>query len=216
MTDSTHHVVVLDCNIILTLASHFDGSFTPSEVKALVARSAVRATSQPILNAARAFMLATRGETFTGQPISFVTSRHILNTVIHKATQPSQGPTQEQQGLGLHRRVAEDLSDFFENLSMDSFGSVIEPHQQVAENTPPLDHEDGMVYGLCRFLSGMDSRFHVWCVTSDRDFIAHAKTFERANFIRVVAPGEFVNHHQRLLVAAMRSGGSAPDVRSQR
>ena len=112
MTDSTHHVVVLDCNIILTLASHFDGSFTPSEVKALVARSAVRATSQPILNAARAFMLATRGETFTGQPISFVTSRHILNTVIHKATQPSQGPTQEQQGLGLHRRVAEDLSDF--------------------------------------------------------------------------------------------------------
>lgn len=210
MTDPTHHVVVLDCNIILTLASHFDGSFTPSEVKALVVPSEDRAISEPILNAARAFILATRNKTFTGQPISFVTSRHILNTVIHKAAQPSQGSIQEQQGLGLHRRVAEDLSDFFEKLSIDSFGSVIEPCQQIAVNTPPLDHEDGMVYGLCRLLSGMDSRFHVWCVTSDRDFIAHAKTFERANCIHVVAPGEFVNHHQKLLVIAMRSGGSAP------
>lgn len=139
----------------------------------------------------------------------FVTSRHILDTVIHKAAQPPWGTYHEQRGLGLSRNTAHAIAALVEGLSKDSFGRVIEPNEQIAEKTPPLDHEDGMVYGLCRLLSGMDSRFHVWCVTFDHDFIDHAKTFERAHCIRVVPPGEFVSHHQKQMVAAMRSASRA-------
>lgn len=209
MTDSTHHVVVLDCNIILNLAQHFGGAFTSEEVNRLLSAHRSETTvREPVRNAARAFTLAIRGQTFAGQPMSFVTSRHILDTVIHKATQPQCGTRQEQRGLGLDRDTAQRIAALVEGLSKDSFRRVIEPNEQVAEKTPPLDHEDGMVYGLCRLLSGMDSRFHVWCVTFDREFIDHARTFDRSHCISVVLPGEFVSRHQSQVVAAMLSAGS--------
>lgn len=57
---------------------------------------------------------------------------------------------------------------------------------------PPLDHEDGMVYGACRELAREDPLAQVYCITRDRGFLAAETSGSLSGHTRVFAPSEFV------------------------
>ena len=58
---------------------------------------------------------------------------------------------------------------------------------------PPLDHEDGMVYGACRALSGDDPLANVYCVTRDRGFLEAYRDGLIGRYGRVITPSTFVS-----------------------
>lgn len=196
----THHVVVLDCNIILRLANYFRASFTIDDVNTLLKqhKSISPDISAPVIDAAMALTFCHRKTTFAGEPLTFVTSRHILDTIKYKANQP-----QQKHGLGLSTECATNLAELLAQLSEQSYGRVVERHEQTAENNPPLDHEDGMVYGLCRKLSGEDAYYLVWCVTFDKGFIADAKLFPLKDIIQVETPRNFISYHRSQFMQRM-------------
>ena len=207
MTD-THHVVVLDCNIILRLADYFRHSFTVDNVETLLKhyKSITPSINTRVIDAAKALTLCNKKTTFAGEPLTIATSRHILDIITYK-----ENKSRQLGGLGLSMDCATDLADFLAQLSEQSYGRIVERHDQTVEHNPPLDHEDGMVYGLCRKLAGEDSQYLVWCVTFDKDFIANAKSFPLSQVIRVETPCNFISYHQSQFMQRMhrpRSGRS--------
>ena len=60
------------------------------------------------------------------------------------------------------------------------------------DGNPPLDHEDGMVFGVCRHLAGDDPLCRVYCVTRDRGFLDAAKQRRLSDHTTVLPPATFV------------------------
>ena len=60
------------------------------------------------------------------------------------------------------------------------------------DSNPPLDHEDGKVYGICRWLAGEDPLAEVYCVTNDGGFLQAAKQRRLSGHTRVMPPATFV------------------------
>jgi hypothetical protein len=75
------------------------------------------------------------------------------------------------RGLGWSQDCAQALvDDLIFGVAHRSSGGTLGGHYP--DGNPPLDHEDGMVYGACRWLAAEDPLAHVYCVTNDKGFLA--------------------------------------------
>jgi hypothetical protein len=120
------------------------------------------------------------------------TSDHIDTIVQGKAEQSAtRNPATGHRGLGWSRDAAQSLiDDLIYGLVERSGGDRVAQH--VPDGNPPLDHEDGMVYGACRSLSTMDLLAHVYCVTRDRGFLQAYQEKSLSGHSRVITPSMFV------------------------
>ena len=172
---------------------HFGDSFDLDELKQEL-KNAQLEDSKRFKEAARAVLLAGKGSTPFLEPIYIYSSDHIIGTIERKARQSRHANRSEDQGLGLGKAVVTEILDnFLIFLTRETGGRVVAFSEQTADKTPPLDFEDGMVFGLCNRLRGEDARNLVWCLTFDKRFVEDAKTFGDSSNIRVCPPKHFVS-----------------------
>lgn len=204
--ESQRHVVVFDCNVYLDVARLVEGPFTWSAFNDLAARhqgEPVPAGSGAI-DSLRAIALTLSGRFAGREPIEVWTCDHIEQVVVFKAMQPLDGEP-GASGLGLSREHAELLVDHLIWGSVNESGgdSLGDPYP---DGTPPLDHEDGKVFGACRALAGEDPLAQVYCVTNDRGFVTDYKAGRLGRHVRVLPPAVFVTLVRRARTqAAIRS-----------
>lgn len=133
------------------------------------------------------------------------TSAHIDTLVRGKARDPATPQSRDgRRGLGWNSADAQGLIDVFIDTVIErSNGGTLGGN--FPDGNPPLDHEDGMVYGACRELAREDPLCQVYCVTRDRDFIDAGKGGRLRGHTRVLHPSTFV-----LLVRAARACYAMP------
>jgi hypothetical protein len=193
--DLQRHVVVFDCNIYLDAAHLLGAPFTWKKFDALTSELAKEPVPHPsggAYDAVRALAACTSG-VFAGDEILEVwSSAHIDKIVEGKAAQSTDPhPVTGYCGLGWSREDARALvGDLVHGLVDRSYGDVVDG--QFPDGNPPLDHEDGMVYGTCRVLAGEDPLARVYCVTRDRGFLGAARRKELSGHTTVLAPATFV------------------------
>lgn len=189
------HVVVFDCNIYLDVAHLLGAPFTWDKFHAAAARLARQPLPHPgnrAFDSLRATALCTSG-TFAGdETLEVWSSAHIDKIVRGKAAQSTRpDPFTGYRGLGWPAADAEGLlSDLVRGLIDDSGGGTV--NTRYPDGNPPLDHEDGMVYGACRHLAGDDPLARVYCVTRDRGFLAAYEQKELTGHSAVLSPVRFV------------------------
>jgi len=90
------------------------------------------------------------------------------------------------------RRLVEDLILY---LVKKTGGGILGGY--FPDGNPPLDHEDGMVYGLCRALAREDPLAEVFCVTHDRGFLDAGRKGMCGQHSRVISPARLVLEGRR-------------------
>lgn len=95
------------------------------------------------------------------------------------------------QGLGWPADYAHALvADLISGITSRSNGGTLGNHYP--DGNPPLDHEDGMVYGACRAWAGDDPLAQVYCVTRDKGFLMAYRDKRLTDHSRVMTPSTFV------------------------
>jgi hypothetical protein len=189
------HLVVFDCNIYLDAAHLLSQPFSWPKFDAAAARLARLPMPHPTDGAndsLRALAACTSGRFAGEEALEVWTSSHIDKIVRGKAQHPNTNdPSFEHRGLGWSRADADALVDdlIYGLVERSGGGSV---GQLVPDGNPPLDHEDGMVFGACRYLAGDDPLAHVYCVTRDRGFLDAYKARSLSNHSRVMTPATFI------------------------
>jgi hypothetical protein len=157
------HVVVLDCNIYLDVARLVGAPFTWEAFDAQVAKMArdpVPHPSGPAFDSLRAVAVCRSGRFAGDEPLEVWTSAHIDRMVRWIAIEK----------LGWSVVEADTLVDvLIYDLTASSGGGTVGT-VPMPDGHPPLDHEDGLIWGACRFLAGDDVLSHVYCVTGDKPF----------------------------------------------
>lgn len=200
------HVVVFDCNIYLDVAALVGAPFTWDKFYAAVAPLATVPVPHPsdaAYDSLRAVAACTSGRFAGDEVLEVWTNSHIDTIVRGKAQQPTDpSPRTGFRGLGWSREDAQTLVD-------DLIGGLLERSAGgtlglgVPDGNPPLDHEDGMVYGACRSLAGDDPLCKAYCITRDREFLQASSEKLLRDHSRVLPPAKFV-----ALVRAARAGYS--------
>lgn len=216
MTDGDRHLVVFDVNVYLDVAFLTGAPFSWEsfdEIAASIARVPV-----PHANGAydslRAIATCQSGIFAGSETAEVFTNDHIEDMVHAKAQHPVvPAPGSDLKGLGWNRSDADALLEGFvwEVCDRSSGGCV---KIEVPDGKPPLDHEDGMVYGACKYLAGEYPLAKVYCVTRDRPFLEAAKLGELSGHTRVLDPAKFVGlvraARANLAARRMRPGGPVP------
>jgi hypothetical protein len=189
------HLVVFDCNIYLDVASLLGPPFEWSKFDAAVAKLASVEVPHPkdrAYDSLRALAVCTSGRFVRDELLEVWTSGHIDAMVRGKASQPVIADSRTgHRGLGWPGEAARALvDDLVHGLVGRSGGDALAGH--VPGGNPPLDHEDGMVFGACRRLAGEDPLAEVYCVTRDRGFLDAYRSGGLGRHSRVLAPSEFV------------------------
>jgi hypothetical protein len=193
--ESQRHAVVFDCNVYLDVARLIGPPFSwekLSSAAAKLTRIAVPHPTDPAHDSLRAIAMCTSGK-FAGEEVLEVwTNSHIDKVVRGKAQQPTTpNPVTGYRGLGWSHEHAQALVDeLIGTLIGLSNGGTLGAHHP--DGNPPLDHEDGMVYGACRSLSGEDPLCRIYCVTRDKGFLDAYTSGALSNHSIVLAPGKFV------------------------
>lgn len=206
------HVVVFDVNIYLDVAALLGSPFTWGKFDEAVASLARVPVPHPI-NAAydslRAIAISTSGRFKGAETLEVYTNSHIDKMVRGKTQQPTKlDATTGYRGLGWGREDANGLvTDLIDGLLERSVGGTL--GDTFPDGNPPLDHEDGMVYGACKVLAGNDPLSTMYCVTRDNGFIAASKDGKLANHTKVLHPTIFLQ-----LVRAARARHAMPMSRS--
>ena len=150
--------------------------------------------------------------TFAGSAtVQVFTNDHIEDMIHSKAQHPlNPPPGTDIKGLGWSYEDATALlEDFVWEIGNRSSGGCIPSN--MPDGNPPLDHEDGMVYGACKYLAGDDPLATVYCVTRDGPFREAARAGKLSGHAKVVHPATFVglvrSARARLAVRRMRPGG---------
>ncbi|WP_410658401.1 hypothetical protein [Amycolatopsis sp. lyj-112] len=194
------HVVVFDCNVYLDVADSLGAPFSWTSFNAAVARVAKDPVPHPVdraNDALRAIAVCMSGRFAGPETIEVWTNAHIDKIVRGKATHPIVADEAGYSGLGWAEPEAQALIDeFIGNLIAQSNGGTL--GDSFPDGNPPLDHEDGMVFGACRWLAGDDPLAEVYCVTSDKGFLKASKEGRLGSHTRVMTPSTFV----RLIRAA--------------
>lgn len=190
------HIVVLDCNIYLDVARLLGPPFRWSELSKAAAQMAREPVPHPMgqmYDSLRAVAICTSGRFAGDETLEVWTNAHIDRLVRGKAMQPiTPDPTTNLRGLGWSRDDAQTLvTELIEGLTSQSNGGTL-GSGGFPDGNPPLDHEDGMVYGACRSLAGDDPLAKVYCVTRDGGFIGSYQAGSLGNHSRVVTPAMFV------------------------
>lgn len=187
------HVVVFDCNIYLDVARIVEPPFTWDKFDAHAARLSSEPFPDPSVDALRALAVCTSGRFAGDETLEVWTNGHIDRIVRYKAQQ-SATPDPETGfcGLGWSSEDAEELvTVLIEDITTFSSGGTL-GDLTFPDSNPPLDHEDGMVYGACRTLAGEDPLSKVMCVTKDQGFLAAARDEKLGGHSRVLSPSKFV------------------------
>ncbi|MFC4951253.1 hypothetical protein [Pseudonocardia sp. GCM10023141] len=205
------HVVVFDCNVYLDVASVLAAPFDWAAFDAAVARLAkapVPHPTDPALDSLRAVAGCTSGRFAGKETLEVWTSAHIDATVRSKAKHPSiPDPRTGYRGLGWSQSDAQGLVDeLIHGATERSDGGTL--GNCIPDGNPPLDHEDGLVYGACRKLAGDDPLATVYCVTRDRDFLGARTAGSLSGHTKVITPSTFVG-----LIRAARASFSIERMR---
>lgn len=191
------YVVVFDVNVYLDVARLLEAPFSWAGFSAAAAqhaRTSVPHPSDPRVDSLRAVAACQSGVLAGDDPLEVWTSAHIDRLVRAKAQQPvSQG---SGTGLGWSPEHAQALvADLVYGIVEDSSGGTL--GDVTPDGNPPLDHEDGLVYGACRRLSGEDPVATVICVTRDRGFLGSYREGRLGGHTRVITPAAFVGFVRR-------------------
>lgn len=200
------HVVVFDCNVYLDVADLLGEPYTPESFAKQAARlSAVPLPAQDSRHdSLRAIAACSSGRFAGGESVEVWTSDHIDRMVRNKATHPAvTDPVTGFRGLGWSLEHAEALvSDLVYGIVDSSGGGSI--GQTVPDGEPPLDHEDGLVYGACREIVRQDALCKSYCVTNDRQFLRDYREGRLPTHSVVLPPARFVG-----LIRASRANVAA-------
>lgn len=189
------HLVVFDCNIYLDAASIVGQPFVWSNFDAAIARLARIAVPHPrdgAQDSLRALAACTSGRFAGDEALEVWTSSHIDTIVRGKASQPtSPDPRTGYQGLGWSMGEAQALVDSLIYGLVDRSGGG-SAGELFPDGNPPLDHEDGMVFGVCRHLAADDPLARVYCVTRDRGFLKAHDSGALSRHSYVIPPAKFI------------------------
>lgn len=197
------HVVVFDCNIYLDIASLVGAPFAWSNFDKLAAQLAKESVPHPTdraYDSLRAVATCTSGRFAGAETVEVWTNSHIDRITLSKATQSTNLDIETgYRGLGWSIDDARSLvADLVYGVLHRSNGGTLGDH--FPDGNPPLDYEDGMVYGACRRLSAIDPLARVYCVTRDRGFLKASKEGRLDCHSTVLSPSRFVS-----LIRAARS-----------
>jgi len=213
-TEVKRHLVIFDCNVYLDIASVLGSPFSWRTFGTAVARlvgSPVPHPENRAHDSLRAVAACTSGR-FAGEELLEVwTCDHVNRLVEVKANHPTTPHSKTGHiGLGWSATDARDLvSVLVDGLVERSGGGSI--GQAFPDGNPPLDHEDGLVYGACRKLSSDDPLSEVYCVTRDRGFLLAHRDKKLSSHTRVINPSTFL-----ALVTASRAQLSIQGMRPRR
>lgn len=188
------HVVVFDCNVYLDVAHLIGEPYAPESfdkhAAQLVSEQLPAGDSRH--DSLRVIAACTSGRFAGSEPVEIWTSAHIDRMVRNKAVHPSVANRATGfRGLGWSQEHAEALvSDFVHRVVDSSGGGSI--GQTVPDGEPPLDHEDGLVYGACREIVREDALCKSYCVTNDQQFLRDHKDGRLPNHTVVLAPAQFL------------------------
>lgn len=198
--DVPRHIAVFDCNVYLDIACLLGPPFSWEKFNSLVASQAKRPQPGGDYDSLRAAALCTSGRFAGHETLEVWTNAHIDTMVRNKAEHPAIADAKTGYcGLGWTADDAQTLVDvLITDTIRKSNGGTLGKHYP--DGNPPLDQEDGMVYGACRTLAAEDPLAQVYCVTRDRPFLKAFKDGRLGNHTRVLPPAAFVS-----LVKAARS-----------
>jgi hypothetical protein len=165
------HAVVFDVNVYLDAAELLGPPFTWEKF----ATAAAKYRASPLkcqdrrIDSLRAIAVATSGKFTAHVPLQVWTSDHIDNLVALKAGQPKDGGCPEDFGLGWSPDDAAALvDDLVWDLVYDKSGGGACRNIEIPYGSPPLSHEDGIVYRTAEQCG--DQHAIKYCVTNDRPF----------------------------------------------
>lgn len=189
--------MVFDVNVYLDIARLLGPPFSWARLASAAAmhsRSPVPHPSDPLVDSLRAVAACQSGLLAGDDPLEVWTSAHIDRIVRAKAQQPIR--QNSDTGLGWSAGDARALvPDLIYRIVRDSSGGTL--GDVFPNGNPPLDHEDGMVYGACRRISGDDPVAIVICVTRDQQFLDYYRAGRLDGHTRVVTPVQFVGFVRR-------------------
>lgn len=193
--EQQRHAVVFDVNVYLDVAYLLGPPFTWDNfdaAAATVAKAAVPHPAIPAYDSLRAIAVCTSGRFAGLETLEAWTNTHIDKTVLAKAQQPvTRDPNTGYKGLGWTSQHAHGLvTDLIGGLIARSSGGTL--GATYPDGNPPLDHEDGMVYGACKQLAGDDPLCKVYCVTRDTGFLKEYHEGRLSTHSRVLNPMQFV------------------------
>lgn len=199
------HVVVFDVNVYLDIARLLGPPFRWEDFERTSAQKFRSPPPSPsAADSLRAIAMCTSGFFAGDDPVEVWTNAHIEGLVRRKAQESRSG---SKSGLGWTAADAQTLvDDLIEGLLRRSNGGTLGAN--FPDGNPPLDHEDGMVFGACRQLSGNDPVAHVYCVTRDQSFLDCAREGRLSSHSRVLTPAA--------LAAAMRAARNARSIGKMR
>lgn len=169
------HVVVFDVNVYLDVARLLGPPFTWDKFEAASAAhhaAPVPCVDDPRVDSLRAIATCRSGYLAGRDDILEVwTSEHIDDLVRYKAIQPTDGSTAEDRGLGWSPDDADELvTGLVHGLVFDdSRGGQVEGIR-IPSGTPPLSHEDGMVFAASLKAYPDEVAVARYCVTRDVEF----------------------------------------------
>lgn len=183
----------MDCNIYLDVARRVGNPFRWDRFGQLVAQASRQPfpNVDPVVHSLMALAVCQSGRMAGDEPLEVWTNTHIDKIVRGKAMDPNKLGWPEPSATSL-------VTDLIHGLTSMSSGGTLGTHYP--NSNPPLDHEDGMVYGACRELSSDDLLANVYCVTRDEGFLTAGREGRLDHHTRVLSPAEFV-----ALVRAHRS-----------
>lgn len=195
MAPGGRHLVVFDVNVYLDVASLVGSPFSWEAFDALAASAGSATVPHPdnqAYDSLRAIAACLSG-TFAGtETVEVCTNDHIENMVHAKAQHPIQpAPGSDHRGLGWTRADAGSLLKRLVWDTVDRSNGQCVP-SYTPDGHPPLDHEDGMVYGACKYIAGDDPLATVYCVTHDGGFLTAAKEGRLSGHTKVLPPWKFV------------------------
>jgi hypothetical protein len=201
-TTSSCHAVVFDVNVYLDVAELLGAPFTWQKFN----EAAAKYQSTPLqradrrVDSLRALALATTGRFAGPHALQVWTSDHIDGLVATKAAQPLVADHPDDKGLGWSDEDAERLvDDLVWTLVYDKSGGGACQNIEIPYGSPPLSHEDGIVYRTAE-QCGEEGAIR-YCVTNDREF----RMAELPGDIAVLYPHEWIS-----LVRKSRFAASAP------
>lgn len=205
------HIVIFDVNVYLDVARLLGPPFTWdkfNEATARVARAAVPHPSDVAQDSLRAVAACTSGLLAGAETLEVFTNSHIDKLVRGKACESVvPDPETGYHGLDWAQKDADTLiTDLVYGLLERSHGETL--GDTFPDGNPPLDHEDGMVFGACRLLAGNDPLSTVYCVTRDRKFREQSEAGRISNHTKVLHPTTFLQ-----FVRAARFRQAVPRMR---
>lgn len=201
--EPTRHVLVLDANVYLEIAELLGSPFSWEKFDEANAKAVheVVPASDPRIDALRVVAMCSSGRFAGDDPGEVWTSAHIDRMVRNKATHPvTPDPETGFRGLGWSQEDAQNLvDDLVHGVASRSNGGTLGDSVRPDSN-PPLDHEDGLVFGACRVMAGEDLLCRVLCVTRDGGFVQAFREGRLEDHTKVLTPPQAVAamRHARL------------------